>query len=298
MTRKQLSIVVIFHNMRREARRTLYSLSSRYQIDVTDDDYEVIAIDNGSSAPLDKKDVRAFGPNFRYVFFSTDSPSPVNAVNAGASITKAENIAVIVDGARMATPGIVSNSLKGLQIFPVPFVYSLSWHLGPDIQSASMLNGYNQVEEDRILQETKWKENGYRLFEISTIAPSSEKCFLGGLPHECSWLAMRRTSFLTLGGFEPLFRCPGGGYVNHDFRDRAMGLPGIRPVLLLGEGVFHQFHGGVCTNVKIEDKPTLQFAKEYEEIRGTRLRKARAYEPFYIGALTPAAQRFLYEQKK
>ncbi len=197
----------------------------------------------------------------------------------------------------MATPGMVSNSLKGLQLFPEPFVYSLSWHLGPDIQSASMLNGYNQAEEDRMLQKIEWKENGYRLFEVSTIAPSSRKGFFGGLPHECSWLAMRRASFLAIGGFEPRFRCPGGGFVNHDFRDRVMGISGIRPVLLLGEGVFHQFHGGVCTNVKIEDIPLPQFAKEYEEIRGARLRKTWAPAPFYIGTLTHASQRFLYEQK-
>ena len=44
--RPKLSIVTIFHNMCREAERTLYTLSADYQEDVTIYDYEVIAIDN------------------------------------------------------------------------------------------------------------------------------------------------------------------------------------------------------------------------------------------------------------
>ena len=43
-----LSVVVVFHNMRREAERTLHSLSRAYQRGVDDLDYEVIVIDNGS----------------------------------------------------------------------------------------------------------------------------------------------------------------------------------------------------------------------------------------------------------
>jgi len=48
----KLSIVVIFHNMRREAQRTLHSLSKAYQRNVDDLDYEVIAIDNASERPM------------------------------------------------------------------------------------------------------------------------------------------------------------------------------------------------------------------------------------------------------
>src|SRR4029453_5975812 len=45
-----LSVVVVFYNMRREAARTLHSLSRSYQRDVQDLDYEVLVIDNGSEA--------------------------------------------------------------------------------------------------------------------------------------------------------------------------------------------------------------------------------------------------------
>ena len=61
----QLSIVVIFHNMQREARRTLHGLSPAYQQGVDAAAYEIIAIDNGSSLPLDGDWVRSTGPNVR-----------------------------------------------------------------------------------------------------------------------------------------------------------------------------------------------------------------------------------------
>lgn len=46
MTIPLLSVVVITHNMRREAERTLLSLSTAYQKGVEASEYEVIVIDN------------------------------------------------------------------------------------------------------------------------------------------------------------------------------------------------------------------------------------------------------------
>ena len=43
-----LSVVVVFYNMRREAARTLHSLSRAYQQGIDDLDYEVIVVENGS----------------------------------------------------------------------------------------------------------------------------------------------------------------------------------------------------------------------------------------------------------
>ena len=59
----RLSIIVIFFDMRREASRTLYSLSDIYQRGISASDYEVIAIDNASSRPLTPSEVLGFGSN-------------------------------------------------------------------------------------------------------------------------------------------------------------------------------------------------------------------------------------------
>jgi glycosyltransferase involved in cell wall biosynthesis len=285
--------------MRREAQRTLHSLSTAYQVDVSVSDYEVIAIDNGSTQALSAEEVQRHGPNFRYHYYQTDSVSPVDAVNMGAQFATGEHVAVIVDGARMATPGLIWATMKGSEMFANPFVCALSWHLGPDIQGMSMQHGYNQAEEDRLLDSISWPEDGYRLFDISTIAPSSKKGFLEGVPPECSWFAMPRSMFLDMGGFDERFRSPGGGLVNHDFRNRVLTRPIIAPVVLLGEGVFHQFHGGIATNVRTQDlPPTLAlFREEYERIRKKKLRSSKSPPAVFFGKVPLHARRFFTEFK-
>ena len=60
----KLSVVVVVYNMRRAAARTLLSLSARYQRGISSEDYEVIVVENGSSAPLDRDAISALGSNF------------------------------------------------------------------------------------------------------------------------------------------------------------------------------------------------------------------------------------------
>ena len=61
--------------MRREAARTLLSLSRAYQRGVDDLDYEVIVIDNGSAPEqrLGEEFVASFGPEFRYLDLGADA---------------------------------------------------------------------------------------------------------------------------------------------------------------------------------------------------------------------------------
>lgn len=296
----KLSIIVVFHNMGREAVRTLHSLSAAYQSDVSADEYDVIAVDNGSEPPLAPQSVHANGPNFRLIRREPTGVSPVDAVNETVSQIDTGAIAVIVDGARMATPGLVATTLRALTLSPMPFVCSLSWHLGPEIQGNSMLKGYDQCMEDRMLADIGWPEDGYRLFEISTLAPSSGVGFLGGIPSECSWFALPTRSFHDIGGFEPRFKSPGGGRMNHDFRDRAVSIEGVVPIVLLGEGVFHQFHGGVTTNVTIADRDRLRqsFWEEYHEIRGVDAKPPEPPEPLYFGGFHPSAKRFIKHRRQ
>ncbi|KMW58588.1 O-methyltransferase [Candidatus Rhodobacter oscarellae] len=287
-----LSIVVIFHNMRREAARTLRSLVPPYQQGVDPQSYEVLAIDNGSSAPLDPAEVTALGPQITYHALETDSVSPVDAVNFGVSQAKGRYVAVIVDGARMASPGLIGATLSALPLKTQPFVVGLSWHLGPEVQNDSMLKGYGQTEEDQLLDSIKWPDDGYRLFEISTLAQSSNPGFFGRIPPECSWLAMRHDTFQRIGGFETRFQSPGGGLVNHDFRNRVLAEPDLGGVVLLGEGVFHQFHGGVATNVPRQEHPMAQFMEEYRRIRHAEFAVAPSPAVTYFGTLPEGARRF------
>ncbi len=82
-----LSVVVVFYNMRREAQRTLHSLSRSYQEGIEGLDYEVIVVENGSDPDqrVDEELVRSFGPQFRFIDMGPDAPpSPVFALNRGS----------------------------------------------------------------------------------------------------------------------------------------------------------------------------------------------------------------------
>ncbi len=168
----RLSVIVIVHDMRREAPRTLFSLSPQYQRGVAGDDYEVIVVENGSSDPLPAEEVERIAPNFRYHRHETSSSSPVEAVNLGVELARSESVAVCVDGARILSPGIVHHTLTAFRAFSNPFVYTLGWHLGDAVQNVSIETGYNQAVEDRLLESVDWRANGYALFSISALALS------------------------------------------------------------------------------------------------------------------------------
>ena len=109
MNRCYLSIVMVVYNMRREAPRTLYSLSCNYQREVDVDDYEVIVIENGSSEALSSSEVCSFGSNFRYHYHSTGSRSPAEALNIGVDMVQGEHVLMLVDGLRILSPGVIAD---------------------------------------------------------------------------------------------------------------------------------------------------------------------------------------------
>jgi hypothetical protein len=62
-----LSITIILFDMKREAARSLHSLSASYRRNFKASDNLALVLDNGSCDPPEKTWVESFGPNFRYV---------------------------------------------------------------------------------------------------------------------------------------------------------------------------------------------------------------------------------------
>jgi glycosyltransferase involved in cell wall biosynthesis len=280
-----LSIIVIAFNMAREIPRTLHTLSPQYQRNVSADDYEVIVVDNGSHEPLQAEMVASFGPNFRLIRLA-GSPSPAPAINIAVEQARGEAVSICIDGARMLTPGIVRLTLQALAIHSDPLISSIGLHLGPLLQNKSMLQGYNQQVEDALLNTVNWRQDGYELFRISCLAGSSEWGWFRPIA-ESNFVSVRRSSYDRLGGFDEQFTTPGGGLVNLDFYKNACEQLD-QVVMLLGEGSFHQFHGGVATNIPMEGHPGPGFAAEYHKIRG-RLYDVSERPHQYLGELPPQA---------
>ena len=283
-------MVVVFYNMAREAPRTLYSLSARYQRHIAADDYEIIAVDNGSNPALDKRVIDDLAGNFRLVRIDPAPPSPAHAINVGLAEARGEVIGVMIDGARLVTPGLLHFAGHAAEIYDNAVVASLGWHLGHDFQRMSVVSGYNQQREDDLLADIDWPRDGYRLFEIATLdEPSLDGWFFP--TQESNALFMKRAMWDAIGGADQRFDSPGGGLLNLDIFRRAMELPEARLVRLLGEGNFHQLHGGVATNAPVEELHDKLFcwAQQYARIRGYNYGlPIPPHAPTYIGMLPRA----------
>jgi hypothetical protein len=276
-----LSVIVVFFNMRREALRTLYSLSREYQGLRETDQYEVIAIDNGSTEPLELDTVRSFGPEFRYHYVETDNPSPCETINDFTAAARFDNVMIIIDGARILSPGIVRLSLAALEAFTHSFVYTLSMHIGSKPQNFLVAEGYSQSIEDELIESIDWRANGYALFAISSVALSSRSGFYSRLS-ETNCFAIRKEDFINIGMYQRQFKCPGGGLCNLELFNRLNETEWVKPVMLLGEATFHQFHGGVATNVSMASHPWKSMEKEYVEVVGESYRNTYR-KPLYFG---------------
>ena len=292
----KLTIIIVSYNMERELPRTVISLLPPYQEEVLAADLELIIVDNGSNRPP----VRNEFPNHfnvRILYNSITSASPVSAINLGISAANADLIGVLIDGARMASPGLCNHVLKASQIYPRAIISTLGFHLGPEVQMESVIHGYNQDIEDQLLEAIDWRSNGYKLFEISALAGSIADGYFQPMA-ESNALFMTKSLWQELDGFDERFESPGGGYANLDAYRRACELSDTELVVLLNEGTFHQVHGGVATNSKREDATPKIFKDEYKTIRQKQFAKPEKV-PVFFESFIPEANSFLqYSIKK
>ena len=269
--RRQLSVVVVFYNMKREAERTLHSLTRTYQQGVDDLDYEVVVVENGSAPDqrLGAAYVESFGPQFRYIDMGDDAvPSPVPALNRGIAAATGEHLALMIDGAHVLTPGVLRHGMAGLTTYAPAVVATQQWYVGPGQQGELMNAGYDRETEDRLFERIDWPVDGYRLFRIGHFV--GERDWFDGL-WESNCLFTPRALLEQSGGFDESFDMPGGGYANLDIFERLSTSPGVHVVTMVGEGSFHQLHQGTTTNqTEVEHRHRLlaSYRSHYEELRG------------------------------
>jgi glycosyltransferase involved in cell wall biosynthesis len=289
----KLSVILISYDMAREIPRTLRSLSRSYQQGVQDLEYEVILVDNGSPVPLDPASWLCIDVPVRLIQLKNASPSPARAINIALEEAVGEIVCLMIDGAHILTPGVFRMALACYAAFDNPVVATRYFWLGPDAQNESIAQGYDKNVEDELLQKINWPENGYRLYEIGTpLRTGAENINWLNRMFESNCLFLGRSLFKQQGGADERFDFPGGGFINLDIFSRAIDAPGITAVQLIGEGCFHQLHGGTTTNVSMEERNRSleKYRQQFEVIRGHGdVITKKTF--FYMGHLPTAASK-------
>lgn len=283
-----ISVVIVCYKMAREIVRTVESFNAPYQQGMRQDEIEILVMNNSATDPVPLEIRNAWPINVRYIEVPNPPPSPARALNLGAKMARGQIICPVIDGARMASPGLLRYGRKALKNHDGAFVATTGFHLGPERQQISVLSGYNQEKEDALLASINWPKQGYRLFEIAAMGGSAKAAWFGQMSESNAPL-LTRGFYEKLGGYEEAFDTPGGGLVNLDFFKRAVDVETVPYVLLLGEGTFHQFHGGVTTSrnvreVEADGRTTFErYQEKYEAIRGERFKTPRR-RPMLYGA--------------
>ncbi len=289
-----ISIVVIIYDMPQQAERTLHSLTTDYQQGVCESDYEVIVVENESANTMRREYIDKLPANFTYHLRAEREPTPVHAINHGAGISRGRYLCIMIDGARMVTPGVVRNLLRGHRLHDNAVVTVPGYHIGEQLQQEAVDLGYGVEEDQALLQSIRWPASGYGLFDIACFSGSCAGGFFR--PHsESNCISIPRDIWAALGGMDTRFNLRGGGLVNLDLYKRACEFRGAEHVVLLGEGTFHQFHGGVTTGGEAREVRAAliaEMAQQYERIRGETYRSPQT-DPVFLGELPRQVLRFL-----
>jgi hypothetical protein len=205
----KVNVYVAGYNMESEISNTLITMLEPYQRS-SNLSWQITVIDNGSYPAMKFRNIDS-RVQVRYVEEATKSP--LGAMNRVIAEGESKYICVVLDGARMWTPGVMlqfENSLNYNDTVPSTVT---AYHLGPVHQSKSKQFGYDKAVEILMLERVNYKKDGYKLFGVSVLAganPDGENGFM----NESCCLFLKRSLWAKLGGFNEKFQSSGGGLVH------------------------------------------------------------------------------------
>lgn len=279
--------------MPEQARKTLLSLSTAYQRGIAEEDYEVIVVENASDKNMDPQVIAELPKNFRYFLRNETLPTPVPAIHEGVNHARGKIIGLMIDGARMASPGLVRHILLASRLSRNTVISVPGYHLGNTVQQEAIRSGYNEDTERALLESIAWPKDGYRLFEISCMSATSKSGFFRPMG-ESNCFCVPRHIWNRVGGVDKRFTCSGGGQANLDFYKRVCELDDIDLVLLAGEGTFHQYHGGITTGTMGAEREKImqEHFEQYRSLRGEYYR-APTRRPMLFGNISDHVLSFM-----
>lgn len=115
-----LTLVVRFQDIAREAPGAVRSYLPPYQRGVAPEACSVLVIDDGSMDPATEESLRALGPAVDV--FRTTREDPAAAVDEAVAGIRTPWLAVMVDGATLLTPGALTYMQRAFRLFDRPIV--------------------------------------------------------------------------------------------------------------------------------------------------------------------------------
>ena len=271
--------------MRREAPRTIQSVAPSYQR-VEADRYAVHLVEMPSAGMLGPEATAAFPANVRHVVESENHPLSV-AANRAVRRAGTDHVLLCIDGARIWSDGIVRHCLDAVRSRPRGVLAFHGLHLGHGVQRDTVAAGtYSREIEDALLRGIDFPRQPSALWRIGSWAGSSANGWFAPMA-ESHAVLFPRDLFEAIGGFDERETLPGGGVANSDFYTRLVEAPGRPLTHVLGEGTFHQHHGGGSTKLHGNAYRKLVQGFEARTGRPFRLNDRRSFG--FYGTLPPAA---------
>jgi glycosyltransferase involved in cell wall biosynthesis len=290
----RISVILIGYKMPSQLRNTLATLAAGYQHGMSAADYEVIVVENSSDSTLTDTDVQSLPDNFRYFLRENTGRTPVPAINFAFQQCLGNYIGLIMDGARMLSPGVIRSADMASRLDTNALTVVPGYHLGEQEQHFNEDPELALQEERRLLTSVDWRSDGYELFAISTFSGANRRGYLHPIM-ECNCLFASRDSYAQIGYADPQFTLHGGGSINlHMYRSLGM-RPQSRVVVVPGEGSFHQYHGGVTTSAYADREAEIERHRTQLHSLWPGGFHALRRAPTLLGEIPRQAQPFLQE---
>jgi len=258
------SFIIQSFDMKTEVPNTLLSVSPEYQ-KFNKEEYEVILIQNPSSNNLTEKELDFFTGNL--IFIQNEHNIPITkSINSAVKVANGENLIICIDGARILSPGILKYCSQAITLSHRAIVAFHGFHLGifPQ-QKAISQKLYSKEDETNFLKEINFPNNPQALFFNASWAESSSNGYFHQMA-ESNCLMLPKTTYEKIGGFDERLNSLSGGLANLDLYNRVLEQRDHRLFFVLGEGSFHQYHGGDTTSN--QQGKFDKYRKEYKEKTG------------------------------
>ena len=283
-----LTFVIATYNIPRHLERTLRCCGAKYQ-SAPSDQIEIIVVDNGSTPPVPQSIMQSH-PDISEIIRVDGKPSPVFGLNEGLRRARFNNVALMIDGAHILSPGVFQRTKEVVGQFSRPVINVPQYMLGETSQTFST-SEFAFEHEEHELDRLGWPADGYSLFNFATrVTELADRPELFDFESNC--LISTKAVFDECGAFDERFSEPGAGMANVEMFWRLIHEPLNTYVRLPGEGSFHQDHGGTTTSLTREQRADLlaDFHAHNKEVTGVESMYT-VRSPFQYGPVFHAATR-------